>query len=321
MTDNLYYFLLPYCFIVKGNSSNIIFNAQKNAVTYIPESIIFLIELFESYSVSEIENIYSDQAELLKENISYLRNKGLIAVRKKHDIFPKIKMEYHSPEHIKHMVIEYSDRYDISISIAFINLLLVKFLEIRFSDKFDINIAREIISQIYKSSVKSVQLVIDYEMAHGLFKLCKESECNIISNIIFFNAPFCRSEEWGRKQVQYIKSDYQELRSSNNNYSKNFIFDLKYFILSHSYNPYYYKRLCIDKDGNLKNCLKNNETFGNIIDCNINVIDVINSASFKKLWYVSCDKIKEIKNNPLRYNMYLTNDLREIEEDSFSIIQ
>ena len=55
MTKNLYYFVFPYCFVVKGEASSIIFNAQKGIITYITDSIVSLINLFEDHCISEIE--------------------------------------------------------------------------------------------------------------------------------------------------------------------------------------------------------------------------------------------------------------------------
>lgn len=80
-------------------------------------------------------------------------------------------------------------------------------------------------------------------------------------------------------------------------------------MLSHSYNPYYYKRVCIDENGNIKNCLKNEKVTGNVnMD---NIVEVTRQREFQELWFASCDKIIDIKDNPLRYNMYVTNQLKK----------
>ena len=320
MTKNLYYFVFPYCFVVKGEASSIIFNAQKGIITYITDSIISLINLFEDHCISEIEEYYSDQSELLQETISYLKGKGIIGIKQKWDIFPNIDLNYSSPEHIKHLVIEYSDQYDINAATSIINKLLVKFVEIRFSEKINIQELRYMLSQIYKSTVKSAQLVVDYQQRDLLRDVYKSNESDIVSSIIFYGSPFSKSEVYGGKCLHYVKSSYPELIVFNNNYAKNCIFDLKYFILAHSFNPYYYKRLCIDRLGCIKNCLKNEQTFGNIMDKNIDILSIINSCDFQYLWKCTCDRIIEIKDNPLRYNMYVTNNLREVGNGFFSII-
>ena len=89
-------------------------------------------------------------------------------------------------------------------------------------------------------------------------------------------------------------------------------------MLSHTYNPYYYKRLCVNEDGYFMNCLKCEKHFGNIN--NDNVLDVVNNKEFRELWYASYDKVKEIRDNPMRYNMYLTNCLRKEKNGLYTII-
>lgn len=320
MTNNLFYFVFPYCFIVTGNTSSIIFNAQKGTVTYITDSIISLINLFEDHCISEIEEIYSNQSELFQETISYLKDKDIIGIKERTDIFPNINLNYSSPEHIKHMVIEYSNEYNINIALSFINKLLVKFIEIRFPDKINVTEVRNILSLIYKSTVKSAQLIVDYQQKKLLFDLYKNNEFDIVSSIIFYSSPFPKSEAYNGKYFHYVKKTYCELRNSNNNYTKNYIFDLKYFILAHSFNPYYYKRLCIDRLGNIKNCLKNEQIFGNVNNNDTDIFSIINSPAFQYLWKCTSDRIIEIKDNPLRFNMFVTNNLKEAGNGFFSII-
>ena len=47
----------------------------------------------------------------------------------------------------------------------------------------------------------------------------------------------------------------------------------------------------------------------------------INQKKFRILWFASSDKIIDIKDNPMRYNMYVTNQLRKEENGLYSIIK
>lgn len=321
MNNQLYYFLLPYCFIVKGKSKNIIFNAQQCEVTFVSESIINLIDLFDSNSKEEIERIYSDQSQDLNNIISYLQGKNLIYLKDKNDIFPDINIEYQSPEHIKHLVVEYSLKYNFNDILLSINKLLVKYLEIRYISLSSIDSIQEIkehMASLYQSTVKAVQLIIDYKYSKQLFAVCKQKDFDIISNIVFFNSPFTRSEMWEKKNIEYVKVEYNYIKFSNNNYNKNYILDMYYFMLSHCYNPYYFKRLCVDEDGNIKNCLKSNKSFGNIgID---NLLEIIHQEDFRELWNVTPDRIIDIKDNAMRYNMYITNCLEKTGSGYYKLI-
>ena len=50
-------------------------------------------------------------------------------------------------------------------------------------------------------------------------------------------------------------------------------------------------------------------------------MQVIHQEDFRELWSVSCDKIIDIKDNPMRYNMYVTNQLKKEKNGFYSIIQ
>lgn len=317
----LYYFLFSYCFIVKGKEMNIIFNAQKKEVTYIPNCVLNLIELFDTNNIGQIYQYYDNQKNELDGIISFLKNRGLIGLRRKNEVFPPIEIEYDTPELIKHMVVEYSNKYPFVHLCQIINSLLTKFIEIRYVDNFSvisldqINGEMELLS---KTTIKSAQIIIDYQYSRQLCLLNDQENFKIISSIIFFNSPYDYEIKWNNKNVYYVKSNYSRILYSENKYNKNFIFDLHYFILSHLYNPYYYKRLCIDKDGYLMNCLKNRKHFGNIL--NDDIQEIIQQEDFRCLWHASHDKITNIKDSPLRYNMYITNDLKINTDGTFTII-
>ena len=134
--------------------------------------------------------------------------KGLIGIKSKEEIFPHINFDYHSPEHIKHLVIEYSNKYDFNKVLIYANKLLTKFIEIRYKNlSNNIQKVNEHISLLYKSTIKAAQLIFDYKFAKTLFEKSKQKDFDIVSSIIFYNSPYSRSETWNKKNIQYIKAD------------------------------------------------------------------------------------------------------------------
>lgn len=320
MNKQLYYFLPAYCFVVRGKDMNIIYNSQRGEITFIPDNVVNLIKIFETKNIEEIKFIFHEQKNKLDDIITFLTDRNVLCTRSKDDFFPKISIEHYSPEHIKHLVVEYSNKYDFCKISSLINTLLVKFAEIRYiiDTPFNVQEISKHMSSLYKTTIKSVQIVIDYKYSKDLFSMSNLTEFNIVCRIILFNSPFNRSEVWGQKNIQFVKYAYPYIKYSNNDYNKNYIFDLRYFMLSHTYNPYYYKRLCVNEDGDFMNCLKCEKHFGNIN--NDNVLDVVNKKEFRELWYAAYDKVKDIRDNPMRYNMYLTNCLRKEKDGLYTIL-
>ncbi|WP_416999977.1 hypothetical protein, partial [Alistipes putredinis] len=57
--------------------------------------------------------------------------------------------------------------------------------------------------------------------------------------------------------------------------------------------------------------------FGNINHDNVE--EIVRSEQFQKLWNVTHDAIIDVRDNPLRYNMLITNTLEMIEPDVYKI--
>lgn len=75
---------------------------------------------------------------------------------------------------------------------------------------------------------------------------------------------------------------------------------------------------CIDYLGNVKNCLKNESVFGNINKNNI--IQILKETEIKELWHISHDMILGLKDDELRYNRLISNNLRKTSEGLYEII-
>lgn len=71
------------------------------------------------------------------------------------------------------------------------------------------------------------------------------------------------------------------------------------FLESMSFNSCLNRKLCIDKDGNLKNCLAMPASFGNMAD--IKNGDKWLTPEFEKLWHINKDKIDVCKDCEYRY--------------------
>jgi SPASM domain peptide maturase of grasp-with-spasm system len=66
-----------------------------------------------------------------------------------------------------------------------------------------------------------------------------------------------------------------------------------------SYNTCLNRKLCIDHNGNIKNCLAMDKIFGNILEDDI--IKIVNSSDFQSLWQITKDQIEVCKDCEFRY--------------------
>lgn len=321
MENQKYYSLYPHCFIVKGKDKNIIFNAQHKSITFITPDIISFMESFGTYSTLELKDIYKNRENNYLSIIDFLKKRHLIFERQNNDIFTPINYDYESPEYITHMVIEYSEEYDLNMLINAMDKMLTKYLELRFINPLsskDYNKIRNYLTTIYNTTIRSIQIVANYENLESLLKIVNQKDFSYVINSIFYNSPYNGKNIIGNKAIWLIKQSYDITKSMNNSYQDELVLNLRFFIEAHYRNPYYNKRLCIDRYGNIMNCLKNKRIFGNINDSKLE--DIITHTDFRELWHVTPDMITNIRDNPLRYNMFITNDLIKVNDNSYSLI-
>ena len=90
--------------------------------------------------------------------------------------------------------------------------------------------------------------------------------------------------------------------------------DMQKYYEHQNYNGCLYKKISIDKNGNIKNCLSMQKSYGNISQTLLS--DVLRSDSFKELWKINKDVIKVCNKCEFRYNC---SDCRAFKVDTSDI--
>ena len=78
---------------------------------------------------------------------------------------------------------------------------------------------------------------------------------------------------------------------------------------SQFHNAFYYKKIALDSNGAIKNYLASEMSFGSINS--VNIVELIKTETFQKLWNVTKDKIKNCKNCEFRYICFDTCSLTQ----------
>lgn len=319
MESSVFFCLFPHCYIVKGKNNDIVYNSQRSTITYITRDVTDLIEMFNKYSILEVGKRYADDRLKLDNIISFLFSKKLIFKRDKIDDFPIISLKYDTPEYISYLVIEYSDFYNLKLVVNSINRLLVKYLEVRIIPEYATNINEQQLIDIFEilaqSTLRSIQIVVDYSLHKLINTILKKIKNNKVCKVIYFNSELYKIVERSDLEIVYLNHNYEYILYYNNNYNNNIILSFNHFIESHTYNSYYNKRMAINRYGIIKNCLKNDREYGSIK--NNNLLDIAKSEKFQELWFASVDKIIDLKDNALRYNMYITNNLEKVVNSEY----
>lgn len=300
--------------IIKGKDYSLICDFQKQAIKFIPNLMVSFIDDLMIMDLKELKCLYPK--EIYEEYLKFLIKENFVFFSSKKEEFIVLENKFYTPEIINNAVIEYrSGQYDIKNVLKQLDLLLCKFIEIRFIF-FNIEEIYDILCSIDEFVLRSIRIYvpfINYKDSCQLYY--KLRNLKKLESIVFYGAD--QFKNTFKYKVFYIKESIKEIRKGNLN-NNEIIINLKFYLECLQYNPYYNKKVCIDDQGNIKNCIKNRKIFGNV---NKHAIDkIINKKDFQEFWRITHDMILEYKDDPLRYNKIITNDLDKISDSLYKIV-
>ena len=109
-----------------------------------------------------------------------------------------------------------------------------------------------------------------------------------------------QNDKFKRQKIVFsteIKLSHSDFHVNNKYY---FNVNILLYFESLYYNNYYNRKVCITKDGELKNCLSLGKTYGKVKHLNT-IENIIKTDEFKSLWLVNKDKITVCRDCEFRY--------------------
>lgn len=302
---------------VKGKDKGAIYDLQNQQITTIPNVLCSILSDLNHDSIQNIKQKYTPNSPELFENyLTFLRQKGLGCDVLCLEDFPTLNLSWDSSSEINIAVIEHDfEHYNLKNTLWQLDDLLCRHLELRIESLHkDVSHLEEILDFANDKVFKSITLLIDYqsigaEQAELIFERCKK-----IDFMVIHDSPWKMPHSNYPQNILFIEESLSEM---SRNMKEKYIVNMSYFTESQQFNPFYNRKICIDKLGNIKNSLSNPLHFGNVNTHKIR--KVISSDSFQKLWHASPDKIIGLRDSALRYATFLTADLEEDNAGLFHI--
>lgn len=317
---NKYLNIFSFCKVIEGKENAIICDFQKKNIKYVPSSMVEVIKMLTTLPYAEVENTFSDQKYIFESYVNLLLVEKFAFFSDLRDEFTPISDTWESPQVINNAIIEYQfENYNITHLIEQLDDLNCQFLEIRFLDcgKEKLASIEEILQYCDDLVLRSIKIYIPYisqkvslQIYHRLKKFKK------LEAMVFYGSDRTKAN-YALQNILFTKKDMEYIRKKNFD-DTDLIIDFEYYRESLQYNPYYNKKIGIDYLGNVKNCLKNEAVFGNVNKNNI--IQILKETDIKELWHVSHDMILGLKDDELRYNRLISNNLRKTSEGLYEII-
>jgi len=299
-----YFNLFSTILITKGTTRILISDLQRNVSELYPLELHEIIVGLKSHSIEDIMANYDEESkEIVQNYINLLLEKeyGFVTENDWDRNFPPLSYEYHEPSAITNLFIEMDDIRILKKIYPSMENLAAKHLVIYSLKPLTVKEFIEI-DQIFKTSVLSgIEIFSPFHQEINLsFIQALQKNTVRIYSLIFYNCskpPFKAKDEY-RFSLHFVKDDLKisacgkvELKYFNTNITK--------VIEAVNHNSCLYKKIGIDKKGDIKNCPLMNESFGNIHKQSLE--EAINQPDFRKYWNLTKDQIEICKDCEFRY--------------------
>ncbi|MBV8326250.1 grasp-with-spasm system SPASM domain peptide maturase [Chryseobacterium sp.] len=299
-----YFNLFSNILVTKGAKRILISDLQRNSSELYPLEFHEIIKQLKNKSVENIlKNYDTESISFVQEYINLLVEKeyGFITEGDWDRNFPSLNYHFHEPNEVSNIFIEISSLSVLNKIKQEVENLGVKHLVIYSHQKLLLKDFQNIDSKFKNSVLNGIEIIspfhddIDRNFIDSLHQTVDR-----IYNLVFHTCskiPF-RSKDIFRFTVQFIRQDLQISACGK--------VDLKYFntnlpkvLEALNHNSCLYKKIGIDKDGNIKNCPLMSESYGNIQ--NTSLEEAIAQPAFRQYWNMNKDRIEGCKDCEFRY--------------------
>lgn len=297
--SNQYFKLYPYFIPIWGKKQSILVNILKGEYFNIPNSLFEILkDTNERIKVEEFSSKIKKSNSVDVENIlKYLVQEGVGLFTSDFNLVKNLDFEFNSPYIINNAIIEIDDlkTYSLTSLLKDLHEINCQNIEIRINDNLVFNEIIYILSEFANSIFRSIQLIC-FSKEHIMNNSLNLIETNRkISKVLIFDSKNTEiKKSKSHHKAIYISEIYKEKLDD-----VDFIINPFYFFESHHYNASFNQKLSIDKNGNIKNHLTHDKSFGNIN--NKKLKSILKDTDFQSLWHITNDSIEICKECELRY--------------------
>ena len=300
--------LFANCISVRGIERAIIYDLQNNFFKFVPNSLINIIKVAKTKPIQEIIEQYNlkEDQEVIKKYIEFLIdfNLGMFFSKEEINNFPELNLNWYFPSQISNAIIDYDNNsvYDLKKLMKQFNEINCFHIQFRFLENPEKYYIDKLINLINDSSIRNIEILINFDFFKN-----KEDVYNLIDNnnkisiIKCFNAPAEEriEREIPQKVIFFHKDNILKCDECGKVSMEYFALNLNHFTESQLHNTCLNRKICIDADGEIKNCPSMKRSFGNIKDTTLK--EAIEKPGFKELWFICKDKIDVCKDCEFRH--------------------
>ena len=274
----------------KGANRTFVLDMQHSKFYFVPNSMCEFIKEYNHKTFDEIFSDFSaDEYNIVADYLDFLQSNLIGAFLPSECVgnFLDFSLKYQSPYLFENAVIDIDNDFDITI-IEYLDKVAIPYIQIRFLDRVN----SQLLNILEDLSFVSVQIVVkNIEFREKILQKYPK-----ISSVFVYECPQKRVRKCYEKNVYYRTNSNFECKGKIS--KKTFSVNAAHVCLSKNCNSCLYKKISIDKNGEIKNCPSMKRSYGNIATTELK--ELLNNPEFTKLWYITKDKVEVCKDCEFR---------------------
>ena len=292
--------LFECCILIKGYKRSVILDTQRYTIDFVPNDLLEIIKKGKKKTIFDIMSKmdYKDR-EIYQEYIDFLIEKEYAFFIDKSEIsfFPPLSLKWDSPNIISNAIICYNAQFQYFDILSQLDSLLCSSIHFLFFEDILFDNLNNFLLLIDNFTFQSIELLLNYNNSFTIEKLYSLFKYKQIKKITFFSETNIDLKE---DKIKVISGEKLTTYNSCGGISKKmFTLNLPFFTESQLHNTCLNRKLCIDYEGNIKNCPAMEQSYGKFKDTTLK--EAIEKPGFKDLWFIHKEQIDVCKDCEFRH--------------------
>jgi len=293
--------------IARGYARSIIYDLPRNTHYFIPNSLHYILSKYNGRSLQQLYFDFKGNKDLIDEYLSFLKEKEAIffATEKENGLFPKINLQWDYPAKISNAILVVNQNNLKSLKSLITQLIELNCfkLQIVSFEHVKIDELDNLLKDFQYSPISSIDIYLKHDKRTDNESIIGFVNKHSRIKLLFFHSS--NSNEYiseGKNGFNVVYSSIQKLSNEfncGNVHPNYFNTNIGLFTESQHYNTCLNRKICIDENGEIKNCPAMSRSFGNIKDTTLE--EALNKPGFKDLWGIRKDDIDVCKDCEFRY--------------------
>ena len=301
MTKKHFVIVHPHCHIIKGAERAVILDTFRCTYHFIPLLLAKIFPTIHNSPIVEVlKSLGNDKKSHMKEYLDFLAYNDIINFSNNVVLYDKINTQFEYPAQITNVIIK--DHLNDSL-IKELETLQCEHIQIFISNPLTHRDTESLLNRFENTCIQHIEVIMEYstEFVKNMDYVHFFDTYRRLQRIILYNAKSDDSlyqDSLSGNVVITVKrkicyADCGEIHPIR------FLCNLPFFTEAQHHNTCLNRKVCIDAEGNIKNCPAMTKNYGNIKDTTLE--EAINKLGFKDLWFICKDQIDVCKDCEFRY--------------------